>query len=87
MTVGGFLASLLDVLTTLIVVEWAVSWLVVLRILSDSSPFFKAVKKLSDPFLNPIRRVIPPRAFGGIDISPAIAIVIIQMVASFLRSL
>ena len=45
MTVGSFLASLLDVLTTLIVVEWAVSWLVVFRVMSESSPFFRAVKK------------------------------------------
>ena len=87
MTVGGILALLLDALTTLIVVEWAVSWLVVLRVLSDTSPFFLTVKRLSDPILDPIRRVIPPRAFGGIDISPAIAIVILQMVAGFVRSL
>ncbi len=35
MTVGGIFALLLDALTTLIVVEWAVSWLVVLRVLSE----------------------------------------------------
>ncbi len=86
-TFGSILASLLDLLTTLIVVEWAVTWLVLFRVLSESSPFVTAVKKLTDPILDPIRRVIPPRAFGGIDISPAIAIVVIQMVASLLRSL
>ena len=87
MTIGGVLASILDVLTTLILVEWAVTWLVVFRVLSESSPFVKGVKRLAAPLLDPVRRVIPPQAFGGFDISPAIVIVLLQTVAGFLRSL
>lgn len=86
-SLGGIVALVLDALTTLVVVEWAVSWLVLFRVLSESSPLVRGVKKLSDPILDPIRRVIPPRAFSGLDISPAIAIMILQVLAGFARSL
>jgi YggT family protein len=41
---------------------------------------------LTEPVLSPIRRFVPPYRFGGLDISPIIAFLIIIFVDSFLVS-
>jgi len=44
--------------------------------------------KLTEPVLSPIRRFVPPYRFGGLDISPIIAFLIILFLDSFIvRSL
>ena len=37
-----------------------------------------------EPVLAPVRRVLPP--FGGLDFSPLVVIVLLQLLGSFLRS-
>lgn len=39
---------------------------------------------LTEPVLRPLRRIVPPYKFGGLDISPVIVILIILFVDSFL---
>jgi len=38
---------------------------------------------LTDEILSPIRRLVPP--FGGIDISPIVAIIILELIDNFVR--
>jgi YggT family protein len=47
---------------------------------------FKFMHDFSEPFFAPFRRIIPP--FGGLDISPIIAFLVLQLVTdSILRVL
>ena len=48
----------------------------------DSQPFI-AIRQLTDPFLNIFRGIIPP--IGGVlDISPILAIILLQLLQGFL---
>lgn len=46
---------------------------------------FAALSQLTDPYLNLFRSFIPP--LGGIDISPILAILLLQLAASFVGQL
>ena len=53
----------------------------------NGHPFFQLVEEISSKALEPIRRFIP--AFGGLDFSPLVALILIRQIeillASFLR--
>ncbi|MCQ2958538.1 MAG: YggT family protein [Candidatus Gastranaerophilales bacterium] len=58
-------------------------WIMIVRILLTWFPNinwynqpFKAMKDITDPILEPFRRIIPP--FGGIDFSPIVAFAVIS---------
>ena len=46
------------------------------------NPLIRIVYQISNPILNPIRHVISP--IGGLDISPIIAIFIIQLIKNII---
>jgi YggT family protein len=48
-------------------------------------PVREALDRIIDPFLNPIRRVVP--VVGGFDISPMILIILIQVVMWILKAI
>jgi len=82
----SLVASLLSVLSLLIIVEVLVSWAIVLRIggVSSYAPWVRTLRRLVDPILEPIRRLVPPERMGGLDISPLIAIMLIQFLQQLL---
>jgi YggT family protein len=47
------------------------------------NPIYIALSQLCEPILRPIRRMIP--ALGGFDLSPLIALIVIQVILIFLR--
>lgn len=60
-------------------------WLIILRIfltwipnINWENPPFNILKGIVDPFLSPFRMLIP--ALGGLDFSPVIAIIFLQIV-------
>ena len=53
--------------------------------LPPTHPVREAVGRIVDPFLNPIRNLMP--SSGGLDFSPLILILAIEFVTIFLRSL
>ena len=79
-------ADLLQLLVLLILVEVIVSWAMVLgaRGVSPYSPWVRVLRRLTDPVLEPFRRLVPPSKLGGIDISPILAIVVLQIVQGVL---
>ncbi len=85
---AGLLASLLHLLSLLIVADVIVSWAWYLgmRWASPYQPWVRALHRMTDPVLAPIRRLVPPRMLQGLDISPMIAILLLQLVADVLRS-
>jgi YggT family protein len=83
------LADVLQVLVILIFVEVLVSWAYMfgVRGASPYSPWVRNLRKVTDPILNPFRRLVPPYKLRGLDISPFLAILVIQIVEGFLFKL
>jgi len=77
---------LLDVLFWVIIVQVILSWLFVLNVLNTSSQgirsFAVAIDRLTAPLYRPIRRMLPD--FGGIDFSPLVIIILIQIIKKLL---
>ena len=72
---------LLDVLWWVIIIQVVLSWLFVLNILNTNSPgvraFALALERILAPIYRPIRAVLPD--FGGIDFSPLVLLILIQI--------
>jgi uncharacterized protein YggT (Ycf19 family) len=69
------------VLTVLIIARIAVSWIG----LSPWHPVVRWLRIIVDPILAPFRRILP--TFGGIDFSPILALVVINILAQLLQGL
>lgn len=50
-----------------------------------SNPIFSTLSQLTDPYLNLFRSIIPP--LGGIDFSPMLAILLLQVLTQALAPL
>jgi YggT family protein len=82
---GGFSLALLQVVvgllgiyTWVIIARAVVSWV-------NADPYNAIVRFLvlsTEPVLRPLRRLVPPERLGGLDLSPLLAIVLLQ----FLRN-
>ena len=72
---------LLDVLWWVVIIQVVLSWLFVLNILNTKSPgvraFALALERILAPIYRPIRAVLPD--FGGIDFSPLVLLILIQI--------
>ena len=60
-----------------LVLQAVLSWV------SPYSPLSKPLQQITQPFLRPWRKIIPP--FSGIDLSPLVVILLAQVVLIFLR--
>jgi YggT family protein len=68
-------------LTVLIIARIAVSWIG----LSPWHPVVRWLRVIVDPILAPFRRILP--TFSGLDFSPILALVVINIVAQLLQTL
>ena len=77
----------LDAITALILIDVLGSWVLVMRVrLPDwAYTLLLTVHRAADLFLGPIRRFIP--SIGGLDISPIIFLVILNIVRGAVASL
>ena len=80
--VEAFITVLAQALTLAIFVRVLLSWVPTLRLPFGLGEF---VWSVTEPILGPIRRALP--FMGGIDFSPLIALIAIQVVADILRRL
>ena len=83
MSTMQILARVLEAYTYVIFASVIVSWLPIDR----SNPFIQLLDTLTDPILNPIRKLIPPEKTGNLDFSPIVALVGLQMLASTVATL
>lgn len=74
--VVNLLALLLQVYTWVIILRAVVSWMRP----NPNSGFIRALILVTEPVLGPLRTVIPPQVLAGLDVSPILAIVLIQIV-------
>jgi YggT family protein len=78
--VNSFIQLILTVLSIGIIARAVVSWFDPM----GRSPIQRILIDLTEPIIAPIRRVVP--SMGMIDISPFIALIIIQVVSRMLAS-
>ena len=80
---------LLRVLGWIIIIQVILSWLVAFNVLNTSSQglraFVGALDRITDPLYRPIRKVMPD--FGGIDFSPLVLLLLIQILRMLLSGL
>ncbi|MDH7485452.1 MAG: YggT family protein [Anaerolineae bacterium] len=78
---------LFDLYTLAILLQVLASWLLAARLRLPLWAYdaLHVLERITAPVLNPIRRVIPPLA--GLDLSPIVAIVLLQIVERLLLSL
>jgi YggT family protein len=85
MTTGQYIAEFISVASNLlffaILLRACLSWFAVdLR----GSGAARLLVDVTEPILGPLRRVVPP--IGSIDISPLIAMILVQAIANVLTS-
>ena len=76
---GQFLYNFFNLLFTVI------SWAIIIRVLltwipnlNPDNPLVRLLRQITDPILEPARRLIPP--LGGVDISPVILILALYFI-------
>jgi YggT family protein len=78
----GIVDMILQILVWIIIVQVILSWLVAFNVINTSSNFVRTVldglDRLTAPLYRPIRKIMPD--FGGIDFSPIVLILAIQIV-------
>ena len=52
--------------------------------ISTYNPLVRFVRSVVTPLEEPIRRILPPRKTGGLDLSPLILILLLQALATIL---
>ena len=72
---------ILQILVWIIIAQVILSWLVTFNVINTSSNFVRtmldALDRLTAPLYRPIRKIMPD--FGGIDFSPIVLILAIQI--------
>ncbi len=80
---------ILQLLVWIIIAQAIISWLVAFNVINTSSNFVRTLlstlDRLTAPLYRPIRRILPD--FGGIDLSPIVLILAIQIVRKLLDGL
>lgn len=77
----------IDIYFYILIVNIVLSWLVAFNAVNMQNKFVAtilyATNKLTDPLLNPIRRVLPN--LGGIDISPIVLVLVLLFIQDYIR--
>jgi YggT family protein len=77
-----FLTILITILTWAILIRVLLSWI---PNLDRGNPLVQLLIQITDPVLEPARRIIPP--VGGMDLSPIVVILLLQFLERVLRGL
>ncbi len=78
----AILSQLLSLYSAIIIVRALISWVSP----DPRNPIVRLLSQVTEPVLAPLRRLVPPRVFGGLDLSPILAIVLITLLRSVLLS-
>jgi len=85
----GIADLLLRLLGYIVIGQVILSWLVAFNVINTSSEsvrrFLHAIDRLLTPLYRPIRRILPD--FGGLDLSPVVLLIAIQIVRMLLGGL
>lgn len=78
----GALVAFLQIYFVLLLIRVLLTWF---PNVDWSNPIFATLSQLTDPYLNLFRSIIPP--LGGIDLSPMLAIILLQVLTGALAPL
>jgi len=85
----GIVDMILQLAVWVIIIQAILSWLVAFNVVNTSSNFVRTLlvglDRVTAPLYRPIRKVMPD--FGGIDFSPIVLILIIQIVRKLVGGL
>ena len=85
----GIIDMILQVLVWIIIVQILLSWLVAFKVIDTSNNFVRTIvdglERLTAPLYRPIRKIMPD--FGGIDFSPIVLILAIQILRKLTQGL
>ena len=80
---------LLRVLGWIVIAQVILSWLIAFNVINTSSDgvrrFATGIDRLLDPLYRPIRKILPD--FGGLDLSPVVLLIAIQILRMLLGGL
>ncbi len=80
--IASSIAQFLQIYTVLLIIRVLLTWFPTVE--WGSAPF-SWLSQITDPYLNLFRSIIPP--LGGMDLSPMLAILLLQVVGSILPGL
>ncbi|WP_017327606.1 YggT family protein [Synechococcus sp. PCC 7336] len=69
------IARTLSIYSILLIIRVLLTWF---PNVDWSNPIFSVLRQLTDPYLNLFRSIVP--SFGGLDFSPMLAIILLQVV-------
>src|SRR5688572_19720835 len=72
----GLVLSLLDIYSWVVIIRALISWVSP----DPHNPIVQILSKLTEPLLRPLRKLAPPERLGGLDLTPLILILLIQLV-------
>jgi YggT family protein len=81
MSVRFLILRLANLYSLVIILRAVLSWTPLVR-----NPVYGFLVSLTEPLLRPLRELVPPERTGGIDISPILALVAINLVVRLLFS-
>ena len=83
----GLIGSLLDLYGYLIIAYVILSWFVATSRSGLMADVYRVLATVCEPYVGLFRRLIPPIQAGsaGLDLSPLIALIVLQIVAGFMR--
>jgi YggT family protein len=79
-SLGDILATLVSLLSLAILIRALLSWVAP----DPRNPIAQALDVITEPILQPLRQVMPRT--GGIDFTPMVAIILLQVISALLRS-
>jgi len=81
--------TVIQIYIFILIVQVVMSWLIAFNVVNTRNRFVFMVAdisyKLTEPALRPIRRILP--AFGGIDLSPVVLILLLGFIQRLLPEL
>ncbi len=80
-SLGGLLAAAIRLLILAIFFRAILSWFV----RDPNNPIVRVLDQITEPILEPLRRIIP--RMGMMDISPLVAIVLLSVIASMVAGI
>lgn len=74
----GLILLFIRILIWLIIVDAIISWI---PSIDPRSSFVQTIRKITEPIYRPIRGILPPQRTGYVDLSPLIAVIVLQFVS------
>ncbi len=83
------LGTLIGLYTAVVIAAVIASWLVAFGVLNLSNPLARQLVQILDALTEPVfrrvRKIVPP--IGGLDLSPVVVLIVLQLVQIFLDRL